>query len=61
MGKMPIGKITPLDVRGVVDKMATKLAPKTISTNYGVVRAVFSAAVEGGKMTVSPCRGIRWR
>ena len=59
LGRMPLGKITPLDVRRVVDKMAATLAPKTVSTNYGVGRAVFGAAVEGGKLTVSPCRGIR--
>src|SRR5262249_22982243 len=40
IGDVPIGKLRPSHARAVVDQMAAKgLAPKTVTTNYGVLRA----------------------
>jgi hypothetical protein len=58
LGKKPIGSITPLDVRRLVEQMNTTLAPATVRTNCGVLRALFGAAVDAGLLAVSPCRGI---
>jgi len=59
LGKRPIGSITPHDVRVVVQSMTVRLAPRTVRTNYGVLRAAMSAAVDAGLFAVSPCRGIK--
>lgn len=56
---MPLASITPTSVRGLVDKMAAKLAPATVRTNYGVLRAAMSAAVESDLIGRSPCRGVK--
>ena len=58
-GKKPIGSITPLDVRRLVEQMNITLAPATVRTNYGVLHALFGAAVDADLLAVSPCRGIR--
>jgi len=39
--------------------MAEQLAPATVRTNYGVLRAILRAAVEADLIAVSPCRGVR--
>lgn len=53
-----MARITKLDVRRVVDAMASHLAPATVRTSYGVLTAVFSAAVEAEIIAKTPCRGI---
>ena len=58
LGSLPLRSITPLDVQGVVSRMSTTLKPRTVRTDYGVLRAVLSAAVDADLLTVSPCRGI---
>jgi integrase len=55
----PLATITPLDVRRIVDAMAESLAPATVRTNYGVLKAVMNAAVEADLLVRSPCRGVR--
>jgi integrase len=59
LGRMSLGKMTPNPIRGVVEQMREKLAPATVRTNYGVLRAVLSAAVDAEVIARSPCRGIR--
>lgn len=49
LGSMPLVSITPHHVRQVVEKMSANLAPKTVRTNYGVLRAVLHAAVEADR------------
>jgi integrase len=39
--------------------MEKRLAPATVRTNYGVLKAVLNAAVESEVIVRSPCRGIR--
>jgi integrase len=58
LGSRPLAAITPLEVRSIVQEMASRLAPATVRTNYGVLRAVFSAAVDADVIATSPCRGI---
>jgi len=58
LGKRPLGSITPLDVRRLVEQMAGHLAPSTVRTNYGVLRAIMAAAVDAELITRSPCRKI---
>lgn len=59
LGSRSMSSITPLDIKGVVDEMASKLAPDTVRTNLAVIRAVFNAAVEAEILTRSPVRAIR--
>ncbi len=60
LGKLAIAKIKPSHVRAVVERMVDKgLAPKTVRTNYGVLRAIFNWAVEDDLISRSPCRGVR--
>jgi integrase len=60
LGDRQVAALTPAMVRGVVDAMvAATLAPATVRTNYGVIRAVLAAAVEGDLIGRSPCRGIK--
>lgn len=60
LGPLSLGRITPRHVQGVVEQMVARpLAPKTIRTNYGVLRAILTWAVEADLLERSPCRGIR--
>ena len=59
LGSLPLRSITPLDVQAVVNKMTANLKPRTVRTDYGVLRAVLNAAVQSDLITASPCRGIR--
>jgi integrase len=59
IGRMALAKIRPLDVRRVVEQMSRSLAPATVRTNYGVLRAILNAAVESEVIVASPCRGVK--
>lgn len=59
LGNRQLASITPLHIRAVVDAMAARLAPATMRTNVGVLRAVFNAAVESDLIARSPVRAIR--
>jgi len=55
-----MGTITKLDVRRTVDRMMDKgLAASTVRTNFGVLKALFSAAVEAEILGTSPCGKLR--
>jgi integrase len=59
LGPLPLTRITPGHIQGVVEQMVARpLAPKTIRTNYGVLRAILSWAVDTDTLDRSPCRGI---
>lgn len=58
LAPMPIRAVTPAHVQGAIDAMR-QLAPKTVRTHYGVLRAALSWAVEADLLDRSPCRGIR--
>jgi integrase len=59
LGNRSLIDITPLHIRRVVATMTASLAPTTVRTNYGVLRAILTAAVEADLLVRSPCRGIR--
>jgi integrase len=58
LGPVRLGAITPELVGQVVDRMRADLAPATVRTNYGVLRAVMAKAVERDLIGRSPCRGV---
>jgi integrase len=58
LGPRRLAGISPLDVQHIVNEMASGLAPATVRTNYGVLRAVMNAAVDDGRIVRSPCRRI---
>ncbi len=58
-GRLPLAAITPLDVRRFVEELNTKMAPSSVRTVYGTLRAILTAAVEADLLTVSPCRGVK--
>lgn len=58
LGSRRLAGITPLDVQHIVNEMAATLAPATVRTNYGVLRAVLNAAVDDGRIARTPCRRI---
>ncbi len=59
LGCLPLSAITPQDIARVVEKMSSDLAPKTVRTNFAVLRAVLSAAVDAGLLPLNPCRKVR--
>lgn len=59
LGNRQLSGITPAHLRGVIDVMATRVAPSTVRTNVGVLRAVFNAAVESDLIGRSPVRAVR--
>lgn len=58
-GPMPLIAITRLDVRQLVETMASQLAPATVRTDFGVLKAVLNAALDAELISRSPCRGIK--
>ncbi|MGH9083208.1 MAG: tyrosine-type recombinase/integrase [Acidimicrobiales bacterium] len=59
LGARPLASITPAHVKGCVDAMAAKLAPATVRTNVGVLKAVMNAAVGADLLARSPVRNLR--
>ncbi|MDQ6728238.1 MAG: tyrosine-type recombinase/integrase [Actinomycetota bacterium] len=59
LGHRPLASLTPLDVRRAVDALAAKVAPATVRTNTGVLRAVLNAAVEADLIVRSPVRRVK--
>ena len=60
LGTRAIGSVTPHDVRNIVKAMTSAgLAPRTVRTNYGVLRGAMRAAVDAELIGVSPCRGVK--
>ena len=56
LGRMPLAEITARDVQAVINRMAAELAPKTVLTNAGVLRAVLNSAVLEDRIYASPYR-----
>ena len=54
-----IAGVTPRILQQLVNEWSEKLAPKTVSRAYGVVRAMFTYAVQSNMLVRSPCRGIK--
>lgn len=54
-----IAEVTPRMLQQLVNQWSEKLAPKTVSRAYGVVRAMFTYAVQSDMLVRSPYRGIK--
>ncbi len=59
LGDRSLAKITPAHIKGCVDAMVARLAPATVRTNVGVLKAVFNAAIDAELIARSPARAIR--
>lgn len=59
IGDVPLALVRPLDIRRIIDPLASTLEPSTIRGIYGVIAAVFRAAVEADVIVASPCRGVK--
>lgn len=60
LGSTRLDQLRPSDVKSAIDAMASRgLAPRTIRTNFGVLRAILAWAVQDDLIVRSPCRGIR--
>jgi integrase len=60
LGDMPINHIGPPQIQQVIDAMVDRgLGPKTVRTDYGVLRAILSWAIATDVIDRTPCRGIR--
>lgn len=60
IGTLPATRVQPAQVQAVIDTMVGRgLGPKTIRTDYGVLRAIFAWAIETDLIDRSPCRNIR--
>jgi integrase len=59
LGDLPIGKVTPVRVRAVVNMWSERFEPRTVRRMYGVLRAIFAYAVESSYLMASPCRGVK--
>ena len=60
LGHLPLGGITPLDVRRLLGELQAKgLAPNTIRAIAGTLRTTLNAAIDAELITTNPCRKMR--
>ncbi|MDP9387291.1 MAG: site-specific integrase [Actinomycetota bacterium] len=59
LANRPVSAVTPQDVQGLVTKWSRDAAPRTVRRQYGVLRAIFNAAVNLDLVARTPCRGIK--
>lgn len=58
IGSRRIGTVRQPDVQGLVNQWAAVLAPNTVARVYGVLRAMFTYAVNADLLSRSPCRHV---
>lgn len=58
-GSRQIGGMVPSDIQAVVNSWSSKLSPRTVIRIYGVLRALFSHAVNNDWLVRSPCRNVK--
>jgi len=60
LGHLPIGGITPLDVRRLIGTLhALGLAPNTVRSVAGTLRTILNAAVDAELIASNPCRKMK--
>ena len=59
LGRRPLATITPRDVQALVLGWSRRSRPRTVRRQYGVLRAILTAAVEADLLVRTPCRGVR--
>ncbi|HEV2766734.1 MAG TPA: site-specific integrase [Acidimicrobiales bacterium] len=58
-GRVPLGRITQLDVRAWVAELDSReLAPATVVKAYQILAKILRAAVDGGLIPSTPCRAV---
>jgi integrase len=58
-GAVPLGAITQREVRAWVTSLTAKgLSPATVHKAYQLFAKAMASAVDGGMLTVRPCRGV---
>jgi integrase len=58
-GGQSLASMTPLDVRRFVEFISRSLAPATVRTVFGVLKAILNAAIDADLIAASPCRGVK--
>jgi integrase len=58
LGERTIGSIAKPDVQAIVNGWAATHAPRSVKRMYGVLRAIFNAAVDADYISRTPCRRI---
>jgi integrase len=59
LGGSSLAAVTPSDIQRLVNAWSSRSAPRTVSRQYDVVRAMLRSAVEADRLVRSPCRGIK--
>lgn len=59
LGRKQIGHIRPTDIRAMVAKLSTHLAPSTTEGVYRLVASILATAVADRIIPESPCRGVK--
>lgn len=59
LGGRALAAVTPSDIQRLVNVWSKRSAPRTVSRQYDVLRALLRAAVEADRLVRSPCRGIK--
>jgi integrase len=57
--KRPVGSINPRDAQALVSRWSRGQAPRTVSRQYDVLRAILNYAVASDMLARSPCRNIK--
>ena len=57
-GDRPIGTVRRPDMKAFVATLATKLAPATVHTVYGVLRSIMQSAVDDEVIPANPCSRV---
>jgi excisionase family DNA binding protein len=59
LGGRSLAAVTPSDIQRLANAWSSRPAPRTVSRQYDVVRAMLRSAVEADRLVRSPCRGIK--
>ncbi len=59
LGARAVGAINRRDVQALVNDWSTRLAPRTVKRQFGVLTAIFAMVVDDELVVKSPCRGVK--
>jgi integrase len=59
IGHLAIGAVRPSHMQQLVRHLSAELAPSTVAVTYGLVTAMFTAAVRDRLIGRTPCDGVR--
>ena len=58
IGRMPIGRVTRIDVRDLLANALSIRSAKSVELIYAVTSGIFSEAIERGYTNANPCNGL---